>query len=363
MQRAGSTSSQARKQLTVVIPVHNEQDNLPTLVQRLSKVADGLTRWELEVLFVDDGSRDRSVQVIHDLRKRGYPVGLLQLSRNFGHQAALNAGLEAAAGDAVITMDSDLQHPPEQIPRMLAEHDAGADVVQMVRSDPTGGSKGLLSRTFYATFNKLSNTHIVPNAADFRLLGRNVVEALIRIPERDKFLRGLIPYLGFRQVSLEFDEAERLHGEPSFNFRSSLRLAKKALFDFSTVPLKFVFYLGMTMAVVSFAFGAGHVIVKLLNWESVTPGFTDIISAIFFLSGCVLASVGILGRYLIMILEEVRHRPTFVVREHLRGSTLSTPNSATAPSAASIPSTVSPERSSEPVPAGTDSVQLVKASS
>jgi polyisoprenyl-phosphate glycosyltransferase len=327
MKRIVSEFPSEIRRLCVVIPVHNEADNLAELVKRLQAVAGQLRRWDMEVLFVDDGSTDASVEKIREMRASGVLVGYLRLSKNFGHQAALCAGLEQAFGDAVITMDSDLQHPPEEIPRMIDAHEKGAHVVQMVRTDSTDAKagKGFFSAWFYRTFNRLSDTRIVPNAADFRLISRSVVDALLRIPERDKFLRGLIPSLGFRQVSLEFHEAERLYGMPSYSFRMSFRMARKALFDYSTLPLKFVFWSGMTIAVVSFLFGTGHFIYKLLNWNKVVPGFTDIITAIFFLSGAIMASVGIVGRYLMMILEQVRYRPPYIIMEQIQGVPLSRP--------------------------------------
>jgi len=324
MKRIVSEFPSENRRLCVVVPVHNEADNLAELVKRLQAVAGQLHRWEIDVLFVDDGSTDASVEKIREIRAGGIPVGYIRLSKNFGHQAALCAGMEQALGDAVITMDSDLQHPPEEIPRMLDAHEEGADVVQMVRTDSADAKagKGFFSTWFYRTFNRMSDTRIVPNAADFRLMSRPVVDALLRIPEREKFLRGLIPSLGFRQVSLEFHEAERLHGMPSYSFRMSFRMARKALFDYSTLPLRFVFWFGMTIAIVSFFFGMGHFIYKLLNWNKVVPGFTDIITAIFFLSGAILASVGIVGRYLMMILDQVRHRPAFIVMEQVSGMPL-----------------------------------------
>ena len=324
MKRIVSEFPSENRRLCVVVPVHNEADNLAELVKRLQAVAAQLRRWEMEVLFVDDGSTDASVEMIRGIRASGIPVGYIRLSKNFGHQAALCAGMEHAFGDAVITMDSDLQHPPEEIPRMIDAHEKGADVVQMVRTDSADASagKGFFSAFFYRTFNRLSDTRIVPNAADFRLISRPVLDVLLRIPEREKFLRGLIPSLGFRQTSLEFHEAARLYGMPSYSFRMSFRMARKALFDYSTVPLRFVFWFGMTIAVISFLFGTGHFIYKLLNWNKVVPGFTDIITAIFFLSGAILASVGIVGRYLMMIPEQVRHRPVFVIMEQVPGAPL-----------------------------------------
>ena len=312
------------RRLCVVIPVHNEVDNLVELVKRLRDVAGSLPHWSMEVLLVDDGSTDASVQKIREIRAGGIAIGYARLSRNFGHQAALCAGLELAVGDAVISMDSDLQHPPEEIPRMIEAHERGADVVQMVRADPAcaGAGKGLFSTWFYRAFNHLSDTRIVANAADFRLVSRRVLEVFLRIPEREKFIRAVFPSLGFRQVSMEFNQAERRHGKATYTFRSSLRLARKALFDYSTVPLQFVFWLGMTISIMSFIFGTGHFVWKLMHWDRVEPGFTDLITAIFFLSGCILASLGIVGRYLMMILEQVRGRPPFIVMDHVSGMAL-----------------------------------------
>jgi glycosyltransferase involved in cell wall biosynthesis len=312
--------------LCVVIPVHNEAENLPALVMGLQAAAGQLKHWDVEILFVDDGSSDTSVQKMHELRASGIPVGYIRLSKNFGHQAALCAGLEHACGDAVITMDCDLQHPPGEIPRMIEAHERGADVVQMVRSGSVGAGKGLFSKWFYRAFNHLSDTPIVPDAADFRLISRRVLEVLLHIPEREKFLRGLIPSLGFRQNVLEFNQATRLNGTPKYSFWMSLRLARKAVFDYSTMPLRLVSWLGMTISILSFGFGAGHFLWKLLYWNLVVPGFTDLITAIFFLGGCILASLGVLGRYLTMILEQVRGRPQFVIADHVRGLPLSSPD-------------------------------------
>ena len=320
---AGTGREFAKRRLSVIIPVHNEEENILPLVTRLQQVASQIENWEMQILFVDDGSTDDSIQEMESVRASGTPVGYIRLSRNFGHQAALSAGLEHATGDAAIMMDSDLQHPPEEIPRMIAAHEQGADVVQMVRSDPAAVDKALFSTWAYRAFNRLSDTPIVPNAADFRLLSKRVIKVLVGIPEREKFLRGLIPSLGFQQTTLEFDQSERLHGTPAYTYRMSLRMARKALFDFSTVPLRLVFWLGMTISVLSFAFGLGHFIWKLLHWDQVVPGFTDLITAIFFLSGCVLASLGIVGRYLLMVLEEVRHRPPYIVMEQAQGAPLS----------------------------------------
>ncbi len=303
------------RQASIVIPVHNEAANIAPLVKAVCEAAASAPGWTVGILFVDDGSTDGSVQAMEAMRSAGYPVGYVKLTRNFGHQAALEAGLFTAAGEVVITMDGDLQHPPDEIPRMLAAVEPGVDVVQMVRDSPAKGGKGLLSRAFYVLIGMVAKTEITPNAADFRLLRRPVIEALKRIPEREKFLRGLIPTLGFRQVILAYRERDRLAGRPSFTFAKSWRLAGKAVFDFSTVPLRIVFWAGVILAVMSFLAGVVQIINKLVRAEAIVPGYTDIIVSILFLSGCTLVSLGILGRYLILILEQVRGRPAYVVAD------------------------------------------------
>lgn len=315
-------SEQGGKRLTIVIPIHNESQNLEPLVRRLTAVAAGLPGWTTELLVVDDGSTDGSVAALRDMRTRGVPIGYISLFRNSGHQAALWAGLENAGGDAIVTLDGDLQHPPEDIPRMVDAFHAGADIVQMVRDRPAGGGKGWFSRTFYRLFACVSQTEVVVDASDFRLLSRRALDVLLRIPERSKFLRGLIPSLGFPLVTLTYREAPRTEGTPSYSFLASLRLANQALFDFSTVPLRFVFWFGTGLALVSFGFGIGHVVVKLIARERIVPGFTDIIASILFLSGCILALLGIVSRYLILILEQLRGRPLFIIKEQVKGGPL-----------------------------------------
>jgi dolichol-phosphate mannosyltransferase len=301
------------KKLVVIVPAHNEEANLELLVRQVCAVE--VPGWETELLIVDDGSTDGSLEKLRGLRSAGWPVGFISFTRCFGQQAALEAGLRDADGDAVITMDADLQHPPSEIPRMIAAHEAGADVVQMVRDHQAPGMRGMLSRLFYWILARSVSVEVVSGASEFRLLSWRVLDVIKRIPENGKLFRTLIPSLGFPQVHLPFAEAERAGGTPVFTFSSSFRVAARTIFNYSTLPLKVVFWMGLGLAVVSFGFGLGHVIVKLLWWDEIHPGFTDVITAIFFLSGCILLSVGILGRYLMIALEQIRGRPTFVVQE------------------------------------------------
>jgi len=305
------------RELCVVVPVHNEQENVKPLAEQLLAAGAALNDWCLRVLFVDDGSSDATYAQLRALHSQGQGVGCIRLSRQSGHQAALEAGLQVAEGDAIITMDGDLQHPPAEIPRMVQAFEDGADVVQMVRRESAEGGKGFFSRLYYRVFNASCGGTIVPNAADFRLLSRRVADVLVAIPERRKFFRGLVPSLGFKQVCLEFDEAERAAGGASYSWRSSLRLARRSLLDFSALPLRLVFWGGLGLALLSFLFGIGHAVYKLVAWHQVAPGFTDLIVAQFFLSGCVLAALGVLGRYLQDVLDHLRGRPVFVIADAL----------------------------------------------
>jgi len=307
-----------KRNVSIVVPVHNEAENIKEFIQAVQKTSLDIPDWNLSVLFVDDGSTDATFAVIENCRAQaGIPIGCLQFSKNFGHQAALEAGLLNADGDVVISMDGDLQHPPHEIPRMLQALENDVDVVQMIRDRAAAGKKGIMSRWFYRFFSWVADSEIIPDASDFRLITRRVIDVLEKIPERNKFMRGLLPTLGFKQVNLIFREGGRNAGIPSYTFLRSLKLARKALFDFSTIPLRLVFILGLVLAGVSFVAGIGHILKKLIMSEHVEPGFTDIIVTILFLSGCILMSIGILGRYMMLLLDQSRGRPAFVINKRV----------------------------------------------
>lgn len=303
------------KLVSIVIPARNEAPNIVILLTRIKAVFDVLPEWTLEVLWIDDGSTDHTKQLIQGLQAEYSWLILIALSKNYGHQAALEAGLMHAKGEVIISIDGDCQHPPEMIPQMLQAYIQGAEVVQMIRNNPVKGMKGFFSRAFYKAFSMLTNTYIVEGGADFRLMSYRIIEIIKLIPEREKFLRALLPSLGFKQVQLAYKEGDRHAGTPSYTFKRSFKLARKALFDFSTLPLRVVFYAGLALAVLSFIGGCIHIMVKLLDGGSVTPGFTDIIVSILFLSGCILGSVGIIGRYIQLILDQLRGRPNFIIEE------------------------------------------------
>jgi glycosyltransferase involved in cell wall biosynthesis len=303
----------ARPLLSVVVPLLDEADCLPHLHAELARVCERLPL-RTEFLFVDDGSTDGSDAVLEQLASADPRVRFLSLSRNFGHQAALTAGLAHAAGDVVVTLDADLQHPPALIPDMLRLHAAGFDVVNTVRRDPAdaGPLKRLCSAAFYRVFNAVAGVRLEPGGADFRLLGRPVVDALRRLPERQRFLRGLVPWVGFRQTTLEYAAADRRAGRAKYGFARSLGLALDGLTAFSFYPLRRLAALGFLIAMGSFAYGLWAIVAWLVGMA--LPGWTSLAAGAFFLGGCQLLFAGVLGEYLGRVLDEVKGRPVYVVR-------------------------------------------------
>ena len=307
--------------ISVVVPAMNEADCLPKLHEELQEVAGSLPL-EFEFLFVDDGSSDRTPQVLADLRRKDPRVRFLILSRNFGHQAALSAGLAHAAGDAVIMMDADLQHPPALLPEMLRHWQEGYDVVNTVRAvtRDVGPVKHVLSRLFYRVFNWVANIQIQPDTADFRLLSRAVVDILNRMPERRRFWRGLVPWLGFRQIEIRFSAPGRFAGKPKYNFAKSLQFALDGITSFSFYPLRRLMMLGWFVTLISGLYGLWALGSHLFG-NSTVPGWTSLVLCVLFLGGLQMTAIGVLAEYVGRILEEVKGRPRYVVRESVTSRT------------------------------------------
>jgi len=301
--------------VSVVIPLLNEAECLPRLHEELRRHCDPLP-YRFEFLFVDDGSTDRSSAVLAELHRGDQRVRYLLLSRNFGHQAALSAGLAQAAGDAVIMMDGDLQHPPAVIPQLLEKFEAGYDVVNTVRRETAdvGPVKRLSSSLFYRFFNWVGSVQIVPGGADFRLVSRPATDALNDLPEVHRFLRGLVPWLGFRQTTIDFVAPSRFAGQSKYNLRRSLRLALEGLTAFSFYPLRRMMLLGWVITLLSFVYGV-YVLGAHLFARNTVPGWTSLLLCVLFLGGCQLLALGVLGEYLGRVLEQVKGRPLFIVRE------------------------------------------------
>lgn len=302
-------------QYSVVIPVYNEADVLPALYDRLTPVMKELGE-PYEIIFVNDGSVDASPHLLQDLQAKDVHVRLLSLSRNFGHQIAITAGLDYSLGQAVVVMDADLQDPPEVIPRLIDAWRTGYDIVFAVRERRRG--EGLFKRVtaalFYRILRSLTAAEIPLDAGDFRLMSRRAVDTLKGIRERNRFLRGLSGWMGFRQTAVTYIRESRHAGETKFPLKQMIRFALTGIVSFSFVPLKLAGILGFLVLFVSFIYIVYALVLKLFT-DRVVPGWTSVMVAVLFLGGVQLLSLGIVGEYIGRIYEEVKQRPLYIVDE------------------------------------------------
>lgn len=306
-----------RQLVSVVSPVCNERENVEPLLAEILAFCHNATggRMDVEVVFVDDGSTDGSTEILKRLAGEHENVRVVVLSRNFGKQAAVSAGYRHARGDAILTIDSDLQHPLDACREMLDRWQEGFDVVYGVRNAQQGGFlKRACSRAFYRVFNLLSPTKVLPGVADFRLVSRRVVEALNQLPERCRWSPGLIPWLGFRSTEVRYKQRPRARGEPKYHFVRSLALAITALTSFSVAPLRGALLLGAFFMLIS----VGYLVYCLVDWMlggTVVRGWTSIVALSVMTQGLMLMAFGIQAEYLAKIFLEVKQRPEYIVRE------------------------------------------------
>lgn len=304
-------------ELSIVVPVHNEADNLALLVERLRAVLTGeVASWE--IVFVDDGSRDETLAVIRDLNAADPRISAVSFSRNFGKEIAIAAGLDHALGDAVIIMDADLQHPPETIPAFLAKWREGYLNVYGQRTDREGETrmKRGFAKLFYRIFGYFGETPLPEGAGDFRLLDRKAVDALRALPERARFSKGLYAWVGFRSAGVPFHVAEREHGQSKFKYRKLFSFAFDGLSSFSTVPLKIATWSGVLIAVIA-TLSALYFMLRTLLFGTDLPGFPSLIVSIMFFSGIQLVSLGMIGEYVGRIFAEVKRRPLYLIGERV----------------------------------------------
>jgi dolichol-phosphate mannosyltransferase len=298
------------KLLSVVIPIYNEKDNIGELYDRLSRLERDL-RSGLEIIFVNDGSTDLSIDMLKDLAGKDKKVKIVNLSRNFGHQIAIRAGIEFAAGDAVAVMDADLQDPPEVVLRMVDKWREGFHVVYAVRKTR---KEGFVLRLLYAAFYRIlkimANTDIPLDSGDFCLMDASVVKILSSMPESDPFMRGLRSWVGFDQVGVEYDRQERFGGRTKYSFLKLLRLALDGIVSFSYIPLRIASISGFAVSAASFLLIA-YLLIKHLP----LLGLTTLAILVLFLGGVQLITVGILGEYVARVYEQSKKRPLFLVRE------------------------------------------------
>lgn len=301
--------------LSIVIPVYNEEGNIEELYRRLTQLLSTPDKPNYEILFINDGSRDRSVELIHGLRSRDARVKLADFSRNFGHQAAITAGIDLSRGSATILMDADMQDPPEVILEMLEKWREGFEIVYAVRRKREDDAflKRFFAVSFYRVIQRLANIEIPLDTGDFCLLDRKVVDQLKNLPEKNRFLRGLRSWLGFRQAAVTFDRPARFAGEAKYTFRQSLNLAINGLVGFSTFPLRVAVFAGFVSCLAAFGLVIWAVSAYFLGF-SVERGWTSLIVLLLTVGGVQLILLGSIGEYIGRIYDEVKQRPNYVIR-------------------------------------------------
>ncbi len=310
-----SPRPQAAPSISCVMPAFNEAGSLDSFVPQVLAMLNSLAT-QVELIVVDDGSRDATVQVARALCAAHPQLVLLQLSRNFGKEAALTAGLAAARGDVVVLLDADGQHPVSLLPEMLQKWKLGADVVYAVRKTRAdqSGLHGGLAELFYKLVNFGNRVQIPPHAGDFRLMDRKVVAALNALPERNRFMKGLYAWVGFHATAIDYEPLPRQQGQSSFGLRGAFALALTGILAFSIAPLRLLALGGLLLALGAMGYGS-WVVLDYFVWGIAVPGYATIVASMMFLSGIQLLSIGVLAEYVGRIYEEVKQRPLFLVSE------------------------------------------------
>ena len=304
------------KKINIVFPIFNEEDNIIKIFEEIQKL--NIKKYLLEFIFVDDGSTDSSLIKIKILCEKYNFVKYISFSKNFGHQIALTAGLNYSDGDAIIMLDCDFQHPIEEIPKMIDMFESNYEVVQMVKENQ--GKRNFFIKAysflFYYLFKKFSNINLSHNVSDFRLISKNVNNQLTNIKEKERFLRGLVQWVGFKYIEINYIPNERLFGKSKYNFLDLLKLASFGIFSFTTIPLKLSLYFGCSLSFFSFAYGFYAVIKKLFFTQIIPIGYTDLIVFITFIGGIQLIFLGLIGLYISKIYDQVRDRPLYIIKEN-----------------------------------------------
>ncbi len=303
----------SQPRLSVVIPCYNEEENIDVLYNRLIPVLKK-TGMDYEILFVDDGSRDNTFVLVESLNAKDFSVRGISLSRNFGHQVALSAGLHNACGELVITMDGDLQHPPELIPKLIAKYNSGAEIVNTRRMETAdaGFVKRRTSRFFYRLVNHISKVHIEDGAADFRLMSRKAVDAYNAFTERDRFNRGLVAWMGFKQDVVDYSADRRNAGHTKYSFRRMIHFAIDGITSFSSRPLRMAAYAGVVVSLLGLLY-ALYAIIRHFCGATI-QGWTSLLITVLLLGGVQLLSLGVIGEYIARIFNESKSRPLYFIK-------------------------------------------------
>lgn len=308
------------KKVSVVIPMYYEEEVANLCYSRVNEVLDGLKdKYDYEIIFINDGSKDKTLVILKEIAAKNNKVKIISFSRNFGHQAAVTAGIKEVSGDAIVIMDADLQDPPELIPDMLKLWEDGNEVIYGKRNTRKGESafKLLTAKMFYSFLNAMSEVEIPKNTGDFRLVDRKVIDVINSLPEHNKFLRGLFSWVGFEQKEFLYDRPKRELGETKYPFKKMIKLAKDGIISFSTKPLKIVGGLGILSILLSIAILIYSILSYALSWNNLADGWTSIMVCITFFAGVQLFSLWIMSEYISRIYDESKGRPEYIVKEKI----------------------------------------------
>ena len=303
------------KKISVVIPMYYEEKVVTECYNRLKNVLEKLNNYDYELIFVNDGSQDNTLNLLEEIATQNKKVKVISFSRNFGHQAAVTAGLKFITGDAIVIIDADLQDPPERIPEMLKLWENGYEVIYGKRKSRKGESafKLLTAKMFYTTLSALSNVEIPKDTGDFRLVDRKVVDVVNQLPEHNKFLRGLFSWVGYKQTPFEYERQERFAGKTKYPLKKMLKLASDGIISFSTKPLKIVGYIGILSILLSIAILIYSLISFAFKLNDLTAGWTSIMVTVTFFAGIQLISVWIMSEYVGRIYDETKKRPEYII--------------------------------------------------
>jgi len=303
------------KKVSVVVPMYYEEEVANECYNRLTNVLKNIPNYEYEIVFVNDGSKDKTLDILEEIAKQDKNVKIVSFARNFGHQTAVTAGIKYVTGDAVVIIDADLQDPPELIPDMLKLWEEGHEVIYGKRKSRDGESKFklLTAKMFYKTLNALSDVEIPKDTGDFRLVDKKVIDVVNSMPEHNKFLRGLFSWVGFKQKAFEYERKERFAGETKYPLKKMLKLASDGIISFSSKPLKLVGGLGLVTILISVAILIYSLISYVFNLNHLTPGWTSIMVTITLFSGVQLLSIWIMSEYIARIYDETKNRPQYII--------------------------------------------------
>lgn len=305
-----------KKKVSILVPCYNEEKSLPVLHEQLKQLMDGHQEFEWQVLLVDDGSKDSTLQVCKTLRQTDDRVAYIGLSRNFGKERAMLAGFDHATGDCLVIMDADLQHPPHVIPQMLQYWQEGYEDVYAKRNDRGKESwlRRKLTLAYYKLLQKSAKIDVLPNVGDFRLLDRKCVDALKTMRESERYTKGLYCWMGFKKKEITFDQGERYAGKSSFNFSRLMGLAVNGITSYTVAPLRISTILGFIVSICAFIYML-YVLIKTCIMGDPVQGFPTLVILILFLGGVQLLAIGIIGEYLARIYQETKHRPVYLISE------------------------------------------------